>query len=66
MADAGPATPRDPLRPPKDDPDLEPKMRHYDVSPEPIGAGGFGTVHEGLHRGSNTKIAMKNLPVGKR
>ena len=54
---------RDALRPPKDDPDLEPEMRHYDVSPQPIGAGGFGTVHEGLHLGSNTRIALKTLRV---
>ena len=60
------AAPCDALLPPKDDPDLEPEMRHYDVSPEPIGAGGFGTVRKGLHLGSNTRIAMKNLPVGER
>ena len=66
MADVGSSSSaRDALRPPKDDPDIEPEMRHYDVSPVPIGAGGFGTVREGLHRGSNTRIAMKKLPVGK-
>ena len=69
MADGEPSSSssaaRDALRPPKDDYDLEPQMRHYDVSPEPIGAGGFGTVREGLHRGSNTRIALKILHVPK-
>ena len=64
MADGGSSSVRDALRPPKDDPDLEPEMRHYDVSPEPIGAGGFGTVREALHLGSNTRMAMKKLYVG--
>ena len=63
MADGGSSAVRDALRPPKDDPDLEPQMKHYDVSPEPIGAGGFGTVREGLHLGSNTRIALKILHV---
>ena len=53
----------DALRPPKDDPDEGLEMRHYDVGEE-LGADGFGTVHEGLHRGSNTRIAIKKLPVG--
>ena len=65
MAEGRGSSKRDALRPPKDDPDLEPQMRHYDVSPDPIGAGGFGTVREGLHLGSNTVVAIKKLFVGK-
>ena len=54
---------RDALRPPKDDPDERLEMRHYDVGEE-LGAGGFGKVYEGLHLGSNTRMAIKMLFVG--
>ena len=62
MAD-GASSARDAFRPPKDDPDDKTEMIHYDVK-EPIGQGGFGSVREALHRGSNTTMAIKKVAVG--
>ena len=61
MAEGGSSAERDALRPPKDDPDLVPQMKHYDEGKK-LAAGGFGTVHDGLHLGSNTRMAIKKLP----
>ena len=62
MAEGG-SSARDAFRPPKDDPDDKTEMIHYDEI-KLIGQGGFGTVREVLHRGSNTTMAMKKLAVG--
>ena len=65
MAEGG-SSAREAFRPPKDDPDDKTEMIHYDVKEKPIGAGAFGSVYEALHRGSNTRMAMKKVAVGKR
>ena len=64
MAEGG-SSARDAFRPPKDDPDDKTEMIHYDVK-KLIGAGAFGSVHEALHRGSNTRMAMKMVALGER
>ena len=63
MAEGGSSS-RDAFRLPKDDPHDRTEMIHYDEIRQ-IGAGGFGTVREALHRGSNTTMAIKKLSLGK-
>ena len=46
--------------PPEDaPPGFGPLMKEYEVDPEPIGAGAFGTVHFALRNGTSKMVAIK-------